>query len=99
MKEKDQFSSFLPCMMGFPSSNSDQQSSIDDRKNSKFDILYFTLQIYKDIQLRQSRRRRSMSRVTLNHQARRRQEDNLASQSRFLRKNKKRLCSKTCGSF
>ena len=80
MKEKDQFSSFLPCMMGFPSSKSDQQSSINDRKNSKFDI-YFTLQIYKDIQLRQSRRRRSMSRVTLNHQARRRQEDNLASQS------------------
>eukprot|EP00094_Tigriopus_californicus_P002874 TCALIF_02771-PA protein Name:"Protein of unknown function" AED:0.14 eAED:0.14 QI:0/0.5/0.8/0.8/0.5/0.4/5/201/256 len=34
--------------------------------------------IYKDIKLRQSRRRQSMSQVTINHQARRRHEDNLA---------------------
>ncbi|QQP54471.1 Uncharacterized protein FKW44_007314, partial [Caligus rogercresseyi] len=34
--------------------------------------------IYKDIKQRQIRRRQSTSQVTINHQARRRQEDNLA---------------------
>ena len=38
----------------------------------------FHLQIYKDIRLRQNRRRQSTSQTTVRHQARRRQEDNLA---------------------
>ena len=42
-------------------------------------LIYFNFKIYKDIKSRQKRRRRSMSsQTTINHQARRRQEDNLA---------------------
>lgn len=41
-------------------------------------LVYLNYKIYKDIKLRQSRRRQSMSQVTINHQARRRHEDNLA---------------------
>ena len=45
---------------------------------SKYNTSIPFFQIYKDIKLRQDRRRQSMSQVTINHQARRRLEDNLA---------------------
>ncbi|XP_040567083.1 FMRFamide receptor isoform X1 [Lepeophtheirus salmonis] len=41
-------------------------------------LIYLNYKIYKDIKQRQIRRRQSTSQVTINHQARRRQEDNLA---------------------